>query len=62
MVKSAFRGNYMNVVERMNGTITPRSASQPFNDCNTLAKWVDAHAKMMAERRAAQYRAPIAIS
>ena len=52
LVKTAFRPNYMNVVERMNGTVTAQMPSHPHNDCNTFVKWVDAHAKMMAERRA----------
>ena len=51
LVSTAFRSNYMNVVERMDGTVTPRHANQPFNDCDSFGKWVDEHDRMMAQRR-----------
>ena len=50
-LKEAFYTEYSNVVERINGTVTSRDASQPHNDCDTFVKWVDAHNKMMAARR-----------
>ena len=35
LAKTAYRINFQNVVERMNGTVTPYHADQPYNDCKT---------------------------
>ena len=51
LAKTAYRINFQNVVERMNGTVTPHHADQPYNDCNSFVKWSDAHRRMMAARR-----------
>ena len=52
LASTAFRGEYQNVLERINGKVTPRQhPNTPFNDCNSFIKWVDAHQQMMASRR-----------
>ena len=51
LAKAAYQSNFQNVVERMNGTVTPHHADQPYNDCNSFVKWSDAHSRMMAARR-----------
>lgn len=49
-IKAAFQMNYKNVVERMDGTVTPRHVDVAFNDCNSFARWADEHNRMMAAR------------
>ena len=43
LASTAFRGEYQNAVERINGKVTPRQhPNAPFNDCNSFIKWLDA--------------------